>query len=154
MAPPKGFISHAGRMFHIDPELDSKRVGADVYPLMSGPNAPAGAVVVVPLAREAIHLGKPYPIKALWCAGGNPVVSMQNVRDVWQMLKEDLDLFVVSDHFMTPSAELADYVLPAIMWMEADRPAAAITWVTSQQDKKRWNHWANAETILICQLTW
>lgn len=114
-----GYISHPGRMFPIPPEMGSKRVGAEVYPLMSGPGA-FGPVVVAPLAREAIQLGKPYPIKALFCGGGNPVINMQNIKRVWQMLKDNLELHVVADFFMTPTAELADYVLPAATWLERD----------------------------------
>ncbi len=113
-----GYVSHPARMFPIG-EMGKRRVGADQYPLVSGPNA-FGPVVVAPLAREAIHLGKPYPIKALFCAGGNPVINMQNVKRVWQMLKDNLDLHVVADFFMTPTAELADYVLPAATWLERD----------------------------------
>jgi len=39
---------------------------------------------------------------------------------VWQVLKNNLELLVVSEFFMTPTAELADYVLPAATWFERD----------------------------------
>jgi len=47
------------------------------------------------------------------------VVNQQNVKRVWEALKK-LNLLVVTDFFMTPTAELADYVLPATTWLERD----------------------------------
>ena len=75
--------------------------------------------VVAPLAHEALRSGKPYPIKAMFCAGGNPL-NMQNIKSVWETLKNNLELHVVADFFMTPTAEIADYVLPAATWLERD----------------------------------
>jgi len=46
---------------------------------------------------------------------------VQNSKWVWNTLKK-LDFFVVADFFMTPSAELADYVLPVTTWLETDEP--------------------------------
>ena len=62
--------------------------------------------------------GSPYPLRALFCAGGNPL-NIQDARRVWDGLKS-LDLLVVADFFMTPVAELADYVLPVTTWLERD----------------------------------
>ena len=44
---------------------------------------------------------------------------MQNTRRTWEAFKS-LDTLVVGDFFMTPSAELADFVLPATTWLERD----------------------------------
>jgi anaerobic selenocysteine-containing dehydrogenase len=55
----------------------------------------------------------------MYCTTGNPVVNMQNSRRMWEALKS-LDFLVVADFFMQPTAELADYVLPATTWMEKD----------------------------------
>ena len=71
------------------------------------------------LAVEAMLTGKPYPLKALYCAGGNPVINVQNSKRVMKALK-NLELHVVTDFFMTPTAELADYVLPATTWLERE----------------------------------
>jgi anaerobic selenocysteine-containing dehydrogenase len=73
-----------------------------------------------------VRTGKPYPLKALFCAGGNPVVNMQDVKTVWQSFKDNLDLHVVADFFMTPTAEIADYVLPAATWLERDEVCDAM----------------------------
>jgi len=104
--------------FRLSPEVAEKRIGSREYPLISGPGG-GNKFVHAPLAVEAMLTGKPYPIKALYCAGANPIVGMQDSRRVWRALKS-LELLMVSDFFMTPTAELADYVLPAAAWLERD----------------------------------
>jgi anaerobic selenocysteine-containing dehydrogenase len=73
----------------------------------------------LPLLHQAIRTGKPYPIKGVFLAGGNPL-NMQNVKSVWQSFKKNLDLLVVADFFPVPMAEIADFVLPAATWMERE----------------------------------
>ena len=75
----------------------------------------------VPLLWRSILTGKPYPITALVTWGSNPLTSMGNTRLVYDALKSDnLELHVVHECVMTPTAQLADYVLPAASWMERD----------------------------------
>ena len=100
-------------------EVKSKQIGADKYPFVAGVDA-VFPFVPSPVAVDAILDEKPYPLKALFCAGSNPVINAQNCKRVWKALKDHLDLFVVIDFFMTPSAELADYVLPAATWLERE----------------------------------
>ena len=67
-----------------------------------------------PTVWQAILEGKPYPIKAMITWTSNPLLNAANVKRVYQALKSpNLDLHVVLEHFMTPTALLADYVLPA-----------------------------------------
>jgi len=99
-------------------EAAKGRLGSDEYPLISGPN-PLFLFVHPALAAKAMLHAEPYPLKALFLAGGNPVVNMQNTRRTWGAFK-NLELFVVADFFMTPTTELADYVLPATTWLERD----------------------------------
>jgi len=103
----------------LTPEVEQKRLGAEQYPLISGTDARTITFVHAALAVEAMLTSKPYPIKVLYCAGGNPVVNQQNVKRVWEALGK-LSLLVVADFFMTPTAELADYVLPVAAWLERD----------------------------------
>ncbi len=56
-------------------------------------------------------------LHSLYVMGENPMVSDPNVQHVRQGL-DNLDLLVVQDIFMTETAELADYVLPAALWAE------------------------------------
>lgn len=127
MSSPRGYLGddvllgrggEEGRAFKLNPEMEKKRIGSDVYPLISSSDAPVKFVNSL-LLIDAISTGKPYPVKALFCAGANPIVNIQNSKKVWKALRK-LELFVVVDYFMTPNAELADYVLPAAMWPERD----------------------------------
>jgi anaerobic selenocysteine-containing dehydrogenase len=66
---------------------------------------------------SAILSGKPYPVKALFVQGMNPLSSMPDSKVTRQAL-EKVDYLVVSDLFMTPTAELADIVLPVTCFLE------------------------------------
>ncbi len=118
--PVPGFVSTGGlvHLSGVPADLAKKRLGADDYPLISGPDA-AFLFVHPAIAARAMLEGKPYPLKALFLAGGNPVVNMQDTRRTRDAFK-NLDLLVVNEFFMTPTAALADWVLPATMWPERD----------------------------------
>jgi len=69
-------------------------------------------------AAEAIITEKPYPVKAMIIQAANPALTWPDSNKVRQAL-EKLDLLVVSDMFMTETAELADIFLPAASLMES-----------------------------------
>ncbi len=115
---PSIAIAGAGKWLRPKPEVEEKRIGAKEFPLVAGPDALL-PFVPSPLAIDAMLTGKPYPIKALYCAGANPIINVQNSKKVLKALKS-LDLHVVVDFFMTPTAELADYILPATTWLERE----------------------------------
>ena len=54
-----------------------------------------------------------------WCSGSNVVVSAPNAVHVERRLRS-LDFLVVSDFFLSETAELADVVLPSAQWAEED----------------------------------
>ena len=70
-----------------------------------------------PTIYRAILTGQPYPVRGMITLSSNPMVTVPNTKLVYQALKS-LDLYVVVDFFMTPSAQLADYVLPATTYLE------------------------------------
>jgi len=70
-----------------------------------------------PSLYKAIAYSDPYPLRALITLSSNPMVTIPNTKLVYKALKS-LDLYVVVDYFMTPSAQLADYVLPSALWLE------------------------------------
>lgn len=117
---PKGLL---GRMFYVNKEwrpsdeLEEKRLGAKEYPLLCGPKSPFG-LFHTPTVIRAILSGEPYPVKAM-VATNNLCVSMPNSREIHEALRR-LDLLVVEELFMTPTAELADFVLPAATFYEID----------------------------------
>ncbi|MFC2060828.1 molybdopterin-dependent oxidoreductase, partial [Chloroflexota bacterium] len=69
------------------------------------------------MVYRAMLTGKPYPVRGMMTTASNPMITMANTKLVYKALKS-LDLYVVMDFFMTPSATLADYVLPAACWLE------------------------------------
>jgi formate dehydrogenase major subunit len=58
-------------------------------------------------------------IKGLYIMGFNPVHSLPN-RTLTEKALSSLELLVVQDIFMSATAELAHYVLPAATWLERD----------------------------------
>jgi anaerobic selenocysteine-containing dehydrogenase len=108
---PEGFVN-PGHRLNFNAATLAKRLGDREFPLAQG-------FVHCALAVEAALEGRPYPLKAMYCTTGNPVVNMQDSRKMWRALK-NLDLLVVADFFMQPTAELADFVLPASTWLEKD----------------------------------
>jgi len=70
-----------------------------------------------PTVFRAMLTDRPYPVKALISLASNPMVGYANTKLVYKALKR-LELYVVMDFWLTPSAELADYVLPSASWLE------------------------------------
>ncbi len=68
---------------------------------------------------KAILTGKPHPIRLMYIQGGNPLLSYANATETFRALK-GLDFLAVSEIFMTPTAQLADVVLPAATNFEFD----------------------------------
>jgi anaerobic selenocysteine-containing dehydrogenase len=116
-------------------ETKARQLGSDRFKLLSWPGydliqasvkkywGKPGACTIdtaiahAPTLYRAILTGKPYPVKALLTAASNPLLTQANAHLVYRALKK-LDLYVVHDFFMTSSAQLADYVLPAASWLE------------------------------------
>lgn len=67
-------------------------------------------------AREMFAAAARGQLKAMYIAGLDPVAANPATRSAL----ERLDLLVVQDLFLTPTAELADIVLPAAAWAERD----------------------------------
>jgi anaerobic selenocysteine-containing dehydrogenase len=77
---------------------------------------------------RAMATGKPYPVKGAIILADNPLISYGNSKQVYAGLK-NLDLLVAMEYWLTPSALLADYVLPAASWVE--RPVLTTTYGVS-----------------------
>ena len=63
------------------------------------------------MVMRAMRDGVPYPVRALLVMGANPVLTYANTTLVIEALAS-LDLCVVADYRLTPTAQFADYVLP------------------------------------------
>ncbi len=61
----------------------------------------------------------PHPIRMIYIQGGNPLLSYANSKETFEALK-NLDFLAVSEIFLTPTAQMADMVLPAATNFEFD----------------------------------
>ncbi len=91
-------------------------------------NVVTGSYMANPSAvfRAMAH-GEPYPVKAFFFLGNNPLMSYANMGLIHEALMNQ-DLVVGHEQFMTPSAQLADYVLPADAWIERPWLTDAFGW--------------------------
>ena len=88
-------------------------IGADRFPVLYAFRQECHTMT----GMNTILSGKPYPLKAMILTAANPAMTNPNTPKVRKALGS-LDLFVVRDLFMTETAELADYVLPAASFLE------------------------------------
>ena len=66
------------------------------------------------------HMGKPYPVKALYVNSGNPANTAVHGNEWINVVVPSLDLIVVADTVMTDTARYADIVLPVAGWFEQE----------------------------------
>jgi anaerobic selenocysteine-containing dehydrogenase len=92
------------------------RIGHNRRPL--GPAGFSNSSIQAYEVFETLLTGKPYPIKGMVAFGGNIITANAPSLKGREALKK-LDFFVQADLFMTPSAELADMVLPAATFYES-----------------------------------
>jgi len=118
-------------------EQRAKQLGAEVYPFFGFPgwerneaanrklppdymHPPMADQTCVAHARsvfEAMLTHKPYPVTAAISLASNPLLSLANARRTYEALKS-LELYVVGEFYLTPSAALADYVFPICSTVE------------------------------------
>jgi len=93
--------------------------GADQYPRMPPPLGEEWVPLFTRgrsegqgmLLAEAILDNRPYPIRAMLIAGSNPLLTFPCVNRQLEAFKR-LDFLAVFDLFMTPTAKMADLVIP------------------------------------------
>jgi anaerobic selenocysteine-containing dehydrogenase len=91
------------------PEKLARKVDDGIFPLMP--------TVQQPTFWRSIATGEPYRMRAVWIMGSNPLVTATHSLEVDAALKK-LEYVVVSDFFLTPTAQHADLFLPAATWLE------------------------------------
>ncbi|MEW6669720.1 MAG: molybdopterin-dependent oxidoreductase [Thermodesulfobacteriota bacterium] len=94
--------------------LDGPPVGTE-YPIFTKYTQEQSVVPAI----DQLLTGKPYPIKALLITGCNPALTWPNSRKFLRC-RENLDLLVVMEIFMTDTAEMADLVLPGTSFLETE----------------------------------
>ena len=75
---------------------------------------------------KAMADGEPYPVKAFFALANNTLMSFANSGRIYKALLNQ-DLIVAYEHMMTPTAQLADYVLPGDAWLERPGMMAGIS---------------------------
>jgi len=112
--PPIVNVGQFGAHAMLPREQAAKRLGGTMFRLGS-----RFAIINPKCVWDAILEEKPYPVKMLFFISSNPVITRDNAREVYRAL-EKVEFMAVADFFITPTAELADIVLPAATWLEMD----------------------------------
>ncbi len=128
MAVTGNLDAPGGNIHARDPEILGlgRFVRADLIPekrttMIGAYHGLAPRMMTVPpsLFKRAVLDEVPYPVRALYMMGGNPMLSWADSRETKRAL-EALEFLVVADLFMTPTAAMADLVLPAATQFEFD----------------------------------
>lgn len=119
---PPGFSSYHDLLhrpeFRLDAETERKTIGADRFPLWAGPRGWQTACHN-PSVIEAMLTGRPYPVRALYASGVNILVTYPDTQKTAAALRS-LEFIAVAAHAMTPTAEMADIVLPKTTTLEEE----------------------------------
>ena len=78
---------------------------------------------------RAMAYEDPYPIKAFFALGNNALMSYPNQHQIHKAMLNQ-DLIVAHELFMTPTAMMADYVLPGDAFSERNHIADTWNWTT------------------------
>ncbi|MDG2336360.1 MAG: molybdopterin-dependent oxidoreductase [Myxococcota bacterium] len=140
--------SELGLHERLAPEQKAKQMGYEEHPvytyrvaeMLKGPTEKtwgypyADIVMGCQMANpsdlfRAMSTGEPYPIKAFFVLGNNALLSYPNQHQVHKAMLAQ-DLIVAHEIFMTPTAMLADYVLPGDVFTERNHVADSWSWGT------------------------
>ena len=99
----------------LPPEQSEKRLGNQEHRLLNLVGWAHPAAV-----WTAILDHQPYPVTSLFVFGSNLLTTYADSGRIYQALQA-LDFLVVADLFPTPTAQMADLVLPIASWMERDQ---------------------------------
>ena len=117
--PPEGVRVKSPMLNHdvgggqfLPPEQAAKMIGAGRFPFGPGCHQPT--------FWQACADGRPYRPRAIWLVGTNPMLTATRGDLIEKSLRDHIDFTVVSDFVITPTAALADLVLPAAHWLEQD----------------------------------
>ena len=76
---------------------------------------------------RAMATSDPYPVKAFFALGNNALLSYPNQHQILKGLMNQ-ELIVAHEIFMTPTAMLADYIMPGDVFSERNHIADAWSW--------------------------
>ena len=90
-------------------------IGVEMFPLFCKARKEAHALSL----PEAVLDERPYPIKAMIIAGGNPTLEWPNSSRTRRALQK-LEFLLLIDVVQSPDSQYADVVLPACSFLERD----------------------------------
>ncbi|MEM1331840.1 MAG: molybdopterin-dependent oxidoreductase [Actinomycetota bacterium] len=152
-----GYRTEAELQLHdeISPEQRAKQLGYDTHPVFTYRTAEmlrphmervwgqpwVDQVMGCHMANppevfRAMAEGDPYPIKAFFSLGNNTLLSYSNQHQIHRAMLNQ-DLIVAHEIFMTPTAMLADYVLPGDVFTERNHIADTWAWMNPLQLSER-----------------
>jgi len=107
----------------LPPEQEAKKLGAEAgyvpaHPLWDAIAWKPGEVHPQHVVTSILE-GKPYPLQVLAIFGSNPLLTWPHSKRVHQALLK-VPFLVVADLVMTPTAALADVVLPVASYLETN----------------------------------
>lgn len=90
-------------------------------------NLVSGCYMANPMSVfKAMATDEPYAIRAFFALANNTLMSFANTHRIYDALMRQ-DLIVAYEHMMTPTAQLADYVLPGNSWLERSSMMAGVS---------------------------
>ena len=119
---PAGFTTYMDLLhdprFRLPEDVEMQTIGAAEYPLWAGP---AGWQTAChnKSVLDAILTSKPYPVRGMYVSGVNIAVMYPDTRRTLEALRS-LDFLCVAAHTMTPTAAVADLVLPKTTTLEEE----------------------------------
>ncbi len=127
------------------PEQKAKQLGADQFPAFTyrgtsafcdasekvwnirWANLVGGCYMAHPMAVfKAMAESDPYPVRAFFAMANNTLAAFANTKRAYEGLMKQ-DLIVAFEHILSPTAQIADYVLPGDSWLERPSMQAGIS---------------------------
>jgi thiosulfate reductase / polysulfide reductase chain A len=122
---PAGFLTYMDllhdRRFRLPEAVERETIGAERFPLWAGPLGWQTACHNSS-ALQAMLTGEPYPVRGAYVSGVNIAVMYPDTRRTLAAL-QSLDFLCVAAHTMTPTAAVADIVLPKTTTLEEEEVA-------------------------------
>jgi anaerobic selenocysteine-containing dehydrogenase len=102
---------------------------------------------------KAILEEKPYPVRAVGIFGSNPLLTWSDSRRVYEAFKK-VPFMAIADLVMTPTAALADIVLPSASYLETDAVSVSnmgmgVTCLIAQQKAVQVGECRSVQEIII-----
>jgi len=111
---PKAPVNVVSGKDFLSEEAAAQRIGRERKPL--GPPAKPGNCAAYDIFTAVLE-DRPYPVKAILNFGSNTVMSTGDSERARSAFRA-VEFAVAAELFMTPTAELCDYVLPATSFLE------------------------------------